>query len=209
MLLGRVFWERELLTVVPLTHVCMAGSSHVATTRRAPHFSSLSGNHQHRPLRNALHVPEVWWPRFHRHDSLCGVQRRRASQTEEESGDPRACRWVLGPRAGLGLTPQGSLEPSRSSAVSGFCFLYTCLSGVSIFFLVTDPCTDRLAGVVICLMPVTVPATHSCCQACRTLHVCLVGAVVLLASRCVAPWDVRPVARSGVTSLVLVGRRQE
>lgn len=66
-------------------------------------FLLLSGNHKYRPFCDALHVSEMWWPRHHHYVSLCGMQRGRTSQAEEESGDPRACRWVLSSSMNRGL----------------------------------------------------------------------------------------------------------
>lgn len=72
---------------------------------RLPFFFFLSGNHKYRPFRDALHMSEVWWPGLHHHLSLCGVQRSRRSQAEEEGGDPCACRWVWGSSTHRGWEP--------------------------------------------------------------------------------------------------------
>lgn len=58
-------------------------------------FSSL-GNNKHRPFCNALYVPKMWRSCFHHHNSMRGVPRDRANQTEEDSDSSCASWSVLG-----------------------------------------------------------------------------------------------------------------
>ena len=99
----QVFSEMfRMLVVVP--GPCCQG----APVSKGPIFLVFVGNHKHRPFCDALHVSEVWRPGFHHHVSLCGVQRSRTGQAEEEGGDPRACRWVWAPPR-MGAQSQGHL----------------------------------------------------------------------------------------------------
>lgn len=52
------------------------------------------GNNKHRPFCNAIYMPKMWRSCFHHNNTMCGMSRNRANQTEEDS-DSSCASWLV------------------------------------------------------------------------------------------------------------------